>query len=346
MVAEYATGLIDRGSRWVRDLQREGLAMRDAVADDLGSVATVTMPSPIEVPAGGNGGGSLSMLSRHWSQHAMRGRVDAALIIAPESDGILSALVRTLRREGVRVLAMSDSMTDTWSHKWSTARWLAQQDVVHPTTLPPGRDTVRGAAALARNPTDRFAATDDHGWIIKPVDGCGSVGIRHPDQTPVAAGELMQRWVRGTAMSVAIVGDGNRWVITPPCRQRIENFRYLGGSVRVNEPLAKRCRDLVTPIVTSVAPMAAWFGVDLVLGDDPNDDAVIEINPRMTTSCIGLRRAVRTNLVGWMIGQADLPPPPGETNDAPSPPPGVEIILSPDRDVRWDTAEVIEETVG
>jgi predicted ATP-grasp superfamily ATP-dependent carboligase len=43
--------------------------------------------------------------------------------------------------------------------------------------------------------------------------------------------------------------------------------------------------------------------VDLVLGADPagRDDHVIEVNPRLTTSYLGLRRALEANLAGAML---------------------------------------------
>jgi predicted ATP-grasp superfamily ATP-dependent carboligase len=42
--------------------------------------------------------------------------------------------------------------------------------------------------------------------------------------------------------------------------------------------------------------------VDVVLGREPDGsgDAVIEVNPRLTTSYVGLRAAVRTNLADAM----------------------------------------------
>ncbi|HEV3003063.1 MAG TPA: ATP-grasp domain-containing protein, partial [Pirellulales bacterium] len=49
-----------------------------------------------------------------------------------------------------------------------------------------------------------------------------------------------------------------------------------------------------------------YLGVDLVLGgpDDGSDDVVIEINPRLTTSYIGLRAACRENLAAAMLALA------------------------------------------
>jgi predicted ATP-grasp superfamily ATP-dependent carboligase len=44
-------------------------------------------------------------------------------------------------------------------------------------------------------------------------------------------------------------------------------------------------------------------GLDLVLGDDPagSQDVVIEVNPRLTTSYLGLRQATTVNLAAAML---------------------------------------------
>jgi hypothetical protein len=49
-----------------------------------------------------------------------------------------------------------------------------------------------------------------------------------------------------------------------------------------------------------------YLGVDLVLGNDPagSGDVVIEINPRLTTSYVGLRALSRVNLAATMIAVA------------------------------------------
>ncbi len=60
--------------------------------------------------------------------------------------------------------------------------------------------------------------------------------------------------------------------------------------------------------------LRGYVGVDLVLGDqaDGSQDSVIEINPRLTTSYVGLRALAATNLTETMLRLAreeDVPPP-------------------------------------
>jgi predicted ATP-grasp superfamily ATP-dependent carboligase len=50
-------------------------------------------------------------------------------------------------------------------------------------------------------------------------------------------------------------------------------------------------------------PCTGYVGVDLILGGDPDghEDAVIEINPRLTTSYVGLRAVAEQNLAEQML---------------------------------------------
>ncbi len=60
-----------------------------------------------------------------------------------------------------------------------------------------------------------------------------------------------------------------------------------------------------------------YVGVDLILGRDPggNEDYVIEVNPRLTTSYVGLRAAAKSNLAEAMVQIAGGDAGPVEFND-------------------------------
>ncbi len=52
----------------------------------------------------------------------------------------------------------------------------------------------------------------------------------------------------------------------------------------------------------SMPPTVRGFvGLDLLLGDCVSEDCVIEINPRLTTSYVGLRRMIHGNLAARLF---------------------------------------------
>jgi hypothetical protein len=75
--------------------------------------------------------------------------------------------------------------------------------------------------------------------------------------------------------------------------------------------LAVRATELANRAVAALPPVVGYVGVDLVLGAEPDgrEDAAIEINPRLTTSYVGLRAAAQANLAGamWTIAQGAMP---------------------------------------
>jgi predicted ATP-grasp superfamily ATP-dependent carboligase len=76
-------------------------------------------------------------------------------------------------------------------------------------------------------------------------------------------------------------------------------FHYRGGRVPLTEPLASRALSLARKAVDCVPGLFGYVGVDLVLGDA--GDWVIEINPRLTTSYLGLRQLAKKPLTDALL---------------------------------------------
>ena len=119
--------------------------------------------------------------------------------------------------------------------------------------------------------------------------------------------------VPGEAASVAfLIGPGRRLAL-PPVSQRLTDdgrFHYRGGRLPLAADSAERATILAARAVDAVEGLRGYVGVDLVLGATAAGDAVMEINPRMTTSYVGLRALSRFNLAGALLAVAEGRPPP------------------------------------
>jgi tyramine---L-glutamate ligase len=83
-------------------------------------------------------------------------------------------------------------------------------------------------------------------------------------------------------------------------------FKYLGGLLPLSDRLAARASSLAAKAVSTLSDSLGYLGVDMVLGDCPDGstDYVIEINPRLTTSYVGLRSACKGNIAEAMLAVA------------------------------------------
>jgi predicted ATP-grasp superfamily ATP-dependent carboligase len=94
----------------------------------------------------------------------------------------------------------------------------------------------------------------------------------------------------------------------PPCWQKIQppHFDYAGGSVIQEPDLRARATDLVASVVDALPRTRGLIGVDIVLGEeqDGSADFAIEVNPRLTTSYVGLRCVSDQNLAHAMLASS------------------------------------------
>ena len=224
---------------------------------------------------------------------------DWALFVAPESDGILAGLVRAVREAGGRVLAPGDRVIEVASDKQATVDALAARGV----PVPAGRALAAGEPIPAgfHLPAVRKART-----------GCGGDGLEilaAPDAPPAASPARLEAFARGTPVGVSCICGPRSLDALPPLRQVFTSGpapRYLGSDPVTDEGLATRASALAIHAAAALGADAGWLGVDMILGERPDgrDDRVLEVNPRVTTSFVGLTRLLASSLVAAMIEAA------------------------------------------
>ena len=250
-----AVGLPDEPS-----LLQEGAAMLAAVLDDL-----ARLPGVEAVPVQTRAFGPLA--------HGC----DAAIVIAPESEGILASIAYWFEASPCRLLGPEGDAVRLCGDKLALSEHLARAGVPTP------------AASLVADS------------VVKPRHGAGCLDTFH-----LLGDFVVQRHVPGLAASVAFI-DG---VPLRACAQHIEEeagrLRYRGGSLPLAPGLEQRAVALAERAAQAVPGLAGWYGVDLVLGQER--DEVLEINPRLTTSYVGLRALARGNLMAALLGIDPSPP--------------------------------------
>ena len=87
-------------------------------------------------------------------------------------------------------------------------------------------------------------------------------------------------------------------------------FSYHGGTTPLDHPLAGRAAEVAVRACEAVPGLRGYIGVDVVLTS--SEAVVIEINPRLTTAYLGVRKAVEANVAALAIAAScgALPAPP------------------------------------
>jgi predicted ATP-grasp superfamily ATP-dependent carboligase len=147
--------------------------------------------------------------------------------------------------------------------------------------------------------------------IVKPVDGAGSLDVQRVSLAKAqrlldgSQTYCVQAFCPGRAASVAALCGPQQQIPLPPCWQYLDSssFAYRGGALIHDTAIADRARRLAQRALRVLPVPLGYLGLDLILGpaEDGSTDFLIEINPRLTTSYVGLSMAVTQNLAAALI---------------------------------------------
>ena len=290
-------------------LAREGDLMLRALLADLlevpGMEVTVTRDARLPPLAAPVRSITVTDPRRSWTLWEELTRdADGVWPIAPETEGALERFSRMVEANGRRLLNSAADAVAVASSKAATAAVLS-------------------AAGLPVIPVWRIDAITDEPpgngpWVVKPDDGAGCVDTRLIlDRSEWErwlggadrAGFVVQPFQPGMPASLSMLcRDGRAWLLTVN-RQNVSlsggSFTYDGGIVGGMVP-SPNLSDLAQGVAAALPGLFGFVGVDFIAG--PDGPAIIEVNPRLTTSCVGLRRATGLNLAAAVLDLARDPP--------------------------------------
>jgi predicted ATP-grasp superfamily ATP-dependent carboligase len=223
---------------------------------------------------------------------------EAAWPTAPETGGALERLSRLTESHGRLLLGCRPEAVRLTASKRATTAALRAAGIQAVPTFGPADD-------LPRVPGP---------WVVKPDDGAGSGDtIVVADWTAarerlqrLAGGFVAQPWIDGDALSLSLLcADGQTRLLACNRQQvRVAGGRVslIGLGVNAEAARAGKLASLAARIATAIPLLWGHVGVDLVLGAE--GPVVLEINPRLTTSYCGLRRALGTNPAALVLDLA------------------------------------------
>ncbi len=148
--------------------------------------------------------------------------------------------------------------------------------------------------------------------LIKPVKGCGAQGVRVSDG-PAGDGEFAQQYIEGEHLSVSLVasrviGDACAYFTgKPPLvlavnRQVIETgddgaVYYRGGETPVHPAREAEIIEVAKKVILVLGGQG-YCGVDVVVSDKIY---VVDVNPRITTSLVGIAACMREEIAEILV---------------------------------------------
>jgi len=304
---EWVTGggLVEETGRLPQSLVSEGTAMLTALASDFSALPDTEVTVLRDIRLDAFSLRNCQVVEVHSASHRdeeiarLAGESDYTVIIAPETDHVLARTVAAARPYSKQILVASDEFIAATSDKDRTARFLSDASVPVP------------EAVRLESDEDKLPVDFTYPAVLKPVIGAGSqhtllVSEYRDEPPPYPWPRRLERYCPGIAASVSFLCGPRGSTPLAACRQHLSadgRFTYLGGAILEDAALATRATDLARQALAALPPGWGFVGVDLVLGDsaDGSEDVVIEVNPRLTTSYVGLRAATDTNLAGAII---------------------------------------------
>lgn len=220
---------------------------------------------------------------------------DAVWPIAPESDGILQGLCEAVGRSGKTLLNSPASAVSIAGDKWLTYGRLRKHSI----------------PCVETHSLQGFEYPSGE-WVIKLADGVGcenSYIVRDKVDFDKVVADLnqssfiIQPHLEGEKTSLSgLFKKGQGWLICAN-RQHFEviDHRYHLTGITVNyTPFVSYYTGLLSAIAQAMPDLWGYVGVDLI--ETQGKRWVLEINPRLTSSFVGIDEACSINCAQSVFG--------------------------------------------
>ncbi len=223
--------------------------------------------------------------------------------IAPETGGILHDLCENIENLGRRCLSSPSEAVALTSSKIRTLNHLSLNNIPVVPTLQ----------------FSNFEYQFDPPWILKPDDGvgCDSVHLVQDRHTldelnkHLTDHTLIQPFLSGQAASLSVLFSNGKALLLSTNKQNIQivNNRLKLTACTVNVYVERRLllQSLVNDIAAALPSLWGYVGIDLIFHN--NKALILEINPRLTTSFVGLQDAIGINTASMVINLLENPLP-------------------------------------
>ncbi len=314
----YEHTLAETASKDFSQILCEGYSMLKTITDDfraLGYLTTVILNKKYSGLSKNLNVDKIVYISssyeREKSINTILSGVDAAIAIAPETDGILYDIVKKIEENDCISLNCPSHVLYKYLRKSAVYADLKRNNVSIP-------KTANASLNEKLSIISQKILSVGYPAIIKPEDSVGCSGIsliENKSQITSALKKvkkysnlqefLIQEYIQGNAASVSLLCDlsntifltlNGQWITL---QNPFSDSQYLGGFV----PFESEMKDLAfkeaEKAVKALNPIRGYVGIDVILTE--RKIYVVDVNPRFTTSYIGLRKILKRNPIELLL---------------------------------------------
>ena len=246
-------------------------------------------------------------------------------VIAPEFSSILYNLTKIVKKNDKNLLSIDLNGVKLGASKLETYKFFLANKMNTPKSY---RIPFKGCILDLDFILHKFDQLNSS-IVIKPDDGVGSELIFYFEKKDeilhffessnkifdTNRKFILQQYIEGDPMSVSIINDqplektieNNPKILSINAQNlqitdNIKDFAYLGGSTPVDQ--FKQLKTQIEDILKCVdlSAFKGYFGIDFVKKAD-NSLSFIEINPRLTTSYVGIRNVLEFNPMELLLNR-------------------------------------------
>jgi len=312
LIAEYVSGGGYANQKLSGSILSEAYGMLRSIISDckiLGNNITTLIDSrlkPFNPPYEADKIVKVSSPEEFYKKFAeLSGVLDAVYVIAPESNRILEKLVETIAISGGISLNCEVDAIMRSSNKITIDETVKRIGLKSPETV------ILNIQEKSGNIRRKIKELE-YPLIFKPLDGVGcgglsivknekdiEVAVKKVEQESTDEFFIAQNLVKGKAVSVSVISTGNKTLPVTLNRQFVKlespdkQSGYNGGFVPFDHRLEREALNSAERVVEAINGLKGYVGVDMVLTQE--EPIIIEVNPRLTTSYIGLNKAINFN---------------------------------------------------
>ena len=250
---------------------------------------------------------------------------DYCFVIAPEFSNVLYNLTKIVKKNNKKLLSIDLNGIKLGASKLETYRFFIENEINTPKSYSiPFNGNILDLDFILQK-FDQINSS----IVIKPDDGVGSELIFYFEKkdeilhffessnkiTNTNRKYILQEYIEGDPMSVSIINDqplgklvengpkilsinAQNLQIMDPTKDSL----YFGGFTPVDrfEQLKTQIEDILKCV--NLSAFKGYFGIDFVKKVD-NSLSFIEINPRLTTSYVGIRNVLEFNPMDLLLTQ-------------------------------------------